>query len=378
MKKNKRIRVLHLISGDLWAGAEAQAEILLSWLKRNTELQLSVIIFNEGRLSRRLKCLGIPMYIFDEKRYNSFSLFLKVRQVLSKHRVQILHTHRYKENMIGGLAALFSGVTYLVQTVHGLNEPFMGIKKIRANLYNFLDRWTTKFLFDKIIVVSSHIGERLKERLNGPRTVCIRNCLDLQKIRVNKSKIEIRSDLGIEEDSPLVGTAGRLVPVKGLDYLLKATKIMQRKSPHLKVLIIGEGPERKNLENAASKLGIDSQIIFTGEREDVHDLIYALDLFILPSLSEGIPMVLLEALALEVPVVVSAVGGIPEVITHQFTGFLVPPKEEQALANACLHLLENKDLAKAVALKGKEMVKTKFSAEIMAQKVFRLYGVLVA
>jgi glycosyltransferase involved in cell wall biosynthesis len=202
--------------------------------------------------------------------------------------------------------------------------------------------------------------------------------VDLQKIKVNKSKIEVKRNLGIEGNSPLIGTAGRLVPVKGLDFLLKAAKIMQKKFPRLKVLIIGEGPERKNLESAASKLGIDSQLIFTGEREDVHDLIYAMDLFVLPSLSEGIPMVLLEALALEVPVVVSAVGGIPEVITHQFTGFLVSPKKEQALANACLHLLENKALANAVALKGKEIVKTKFSAEIMAQKVFRLYEVLVA
>jgi len=378
MKKNKRIRVLHLISGDLWAGAEAQAAILLSWLKRNPELELSAIIFNQGRLSRKLESIGIPVYVLDEKKCNSFRLFLKVRRVLSKHRVQVLHTHRYKENLIGGVAALFSGVPYLVKTVHGLDESFSGIKKIKANLYNFLDRWTTRFLFDKIIAVSSHMAERAEKELHAAPVACIHNGVDLQKIKVNKSKIEVKRNLGIEGNSPLIGTAGRLVPVKGLDFLLKAAKIMQKKFPRLKVLIIGEGPERKNLESAASKLGINSQLIFTGEREDVHDLIYAMDLFVLPSLSEGIPMVLLEALALEVPVVVSAVGGIPEVITHQFTGFLVSPKKEQALANACLHLLENKALANAVALKGKEIVKTKFSAEIMAQKVFRLYEVLVA
>jgi glycosyltransferase involved in cell wall biosynthesis len=373
MKRNKRIRVLHLISGDLWAGAEAHAEMLLSWLKRNPDLEVSAIIFNEGRLSQKLKSVDIPVYFLDEKRNSSLLLLMKIRQILSEERVQILHTHRYKENVIGGLAGSFSGVPHLVQTVHGLNEPFRGIKKIKANLYNLLDRWTTRFLFDKIIMVSSQQGERFKERFNGPRTVYIHNGVDLQKIKANKSKIEVRRDLGIDEDSPLVGTAGRLVPVKGLDYLLKATTIMQRKLPRLKVLIIGEGPEKKGLEDTVSKLGIDSQVIFAGEREDVYDLISAMDVLVLPSLSEGIPMVLLEALALEVPVVASAVGGIPEVITHRSTGFLVQPKEERALAEACLYLLQDKAHARALAHEGKKLIKTKFSAEVMAQKVFHLY-----
>lgn len=378
MKKNNKIRVLHLISGDLWAGAEAQAAILLSRLKRNPELKLSAIIFNEGRLSQKLKSLGIPVDVLDEKEHNSLMLLGKVRRILSRDRVQILHTHRYKENIIGGLAASFSGVPHLVQTVHGPNEPFQGIKKIKADSYNFLDRWVARFLFDEIIVVSSDLGEKLKQRLDGIPVAFIQNCVDLEKVKSNKSRIEVKRNLGIEEDSPLIGTAGRLVPVKGLHYLLKATSIMQRESPRLKVLIIGEGPERKRLESTAAKLELGSQAIFTGEREDVYDLIGAMDLFVLPSLSEGIPIVLLEALALEVPVIASAVGGIPEVITHQYTGFLVQPKEEQALASACLHLLENRTQAEALAREGKKLVETKFSAQIMAQKVFQLYEVLTA
>jgi glycosyltransferase involved in cell wall biosynthesis len=378
MKKNKRIRVLHLISGDLWAGAEAQAEILLSGLQRNPELELSAIILNEGKLSQKLKSLGIRVYVLDEKKHSSLSLFRKVRQILSKNRVQILHTHRYKENVIGGLAALFSGVPHLVKTVHGSAEPFRGIKKIKADFYDFLDRWTTRFLFDNIIVVSSNLAERLKERLNGASTVCIRNCVDLERIKADKSRAQVRRVLGIEDDSPLIGTAGRLVPIKGLDYLLKATTIMQAEFPGMKVLIIGDGPERKNLESRTSELGIDSKVIFTGQREDVYDLICAVDLFVLPSLSEGLPIVLLEALALDVPVVVSALGGIPEVITHLSTGLVVQPKDEQALAQACLSLLQNREQAKALAREGKRMVKERFSAEIMAQKVFQLYEVLTA
>lgn len=127
-EKNEEIRVLHLISGDLWAGAEAQAAILLSWLIRNPELKISAIIFNEGSLSQKLRELGIPTYVFQEKMCNSPWLLFKVKQIMSKNQIQILHTHRYKENIIGGIAAFLSGVPYRIKTVHGLNEPFGGIK----------------------------------------------------------------------------------------------------------------------------------------------------------------------------------------------------------------------------------------------------------
>lgn len=377
MKNNEKTRVLHLISGDLWAGAEVQAAILLSWLTKNPALKLSAIIFNEGRLSQELKCLGIPVHIFKEKRYNPFWLFIKVKQVLSKEKVQILHTHRYKENIIGGLASLFSGVPYRVKTVHGLDEPLKGVQKMKANFYNFLDSWTTKFLFHRIIAVSSDIGGRLKKQHSGPPIVWIHNCVDLQKIKVNKSKIEVKRSLGIKEKLPVIGTAGRLVPIKGLDYLLQATPIMLSKFPGLKVLIVGEGPEREKLEKLASRLGVDSQVIFTGQREDVWDLIFAMDLFVLPSLSEGIPMALLEALALGVPVVASNVGGIPEVLAHRQTGLLVPTKDERALADACLCLLEHREKARLLADRGRKLVQDKFSAETMAQKVTHLYRSLI-
>jgi glycosyltransferase involved in cell wall biosynthesis len=370
--------VLHLISGDLWAGAEAQAATLLSGLKKNPELKLSAIVFNEGPLSEKLKSLGIPVYIFKEKRCNSPWLFLRVKKVLSHNQVQILHTHRYKENIIGGLAAWFSGVPYRVKTVHGLEESFRGIQKIKANLYNLWDRWITRFLFDKIIAVSSHLAGRLQEEHLSVPIVHIHNCVDSEKIKVNKSKIEVKRDLKVIKDLPLIGTAGRLVPVKGLDYLLKATPLILGRLPRLKVLIVGEGPERNSLENLASRLGVDSQVIFTGQRGDVYDLISAMDLFVLPSLSEGIPMVLLEALTLGVPVVASQVGGIPEVLVHGQTGFLVPPRDEKALAHACQYILEHRKEAQLLSDRGRKLIQDKFSAEVMAQKVVHLYRSLIS
>jgi glycosyltransferase involved in cell wall biosynthesis len=373
MTTGKRIKILHLISGDLWAGAESQALTLISSLNRKPELELLSITFNQGKLSQELRQLGIRTYVLDEKKNNVFQLFLKVRRILLEQKVEILHSHRYKENVIGGLAACFRRGPYLVKTVHGLVEPYKGIKKFKLGFYNFLDRWITRLLFHRVICVSHDISQKLRKELPNTEIICIRNCVDLERLKVGKHKKQTKRELGFEPDSPLIGTVGRLSPIKGMEYLLRASRILIERVPDLRVLIVGEGSERMVLVQLASKLGLDSHVAFTGHREDVLNLISAMDVFILPSLSEGIPMVLLETMALSVPIVATRVGGIPEILENGQTAFLVPPKDENALADACHYLLLHKKEAEMIAEQGAKKVRECFSAESMAQNVEQIY-----
>jgi glycosyltransferase involved in cell wall biosynthesis len=197
--------------------------------------------------------------------------------------------------------------------------------------------------------------------------------VDLERIRADKPKAETKKQLGIEPDSPVIGTAGRLFPIKGIKYLLRASKIIIDRVQNLKVLIVGEGPERSSLQELTYKLKLDSHLIFTGHRDDVFNLISAMDIFVLPSLSEGIPMVLLEAMALRVAVVATNVGGIPEVLTNGQTGLLVPPRDENALANACRYFLENKKKAELITSQARRRVEECFSAESMVKNVTQIY-----
>jgi glycosyltransferase involved in cell wall biosynthesis len=373
----KKIKVLHLISGDLWAGAEVQAFTLISELNKNPELKLSTITFNKGRLSQELKQLGLPTYVFDESKNNPFQLFSKVKKVLSHEKVQILHTHRYKENIIGGIAAKLFGNIQLVKTVHGLAEPFKGIKKTKQKFYNLLDQWITKLFFHKVIGVSNQISEKLKRELPNSKVVCIHNCIALERIKAEKPVIETKKELGIRFDSVIIGTVGRLVPVKGIEYLLKSAKILGEKFPDLRLLIVGDGPAKNQLQELAKKLGINSSVIFTGHRDDVLNLVSCLDVFVLPSLSEGIPMALLEAMAVGVPVVASNVGGIPEVLEDGKTGILIPARDEKIMANVCQNLLEHKETRELLAIKAKKVVEERFSAAAMAEKVAQIYRSLV-
>lgn len=377
MGTNQKIKICHLISGDLWAGAEAQALTLISWLSRCPEFQLTSIVFNEGRLSQELSQLGILTSVLDEKKDNSVQLFLKVRRFLSKEKVQILHTHRYKENVIGCLAAQYPMGPYLVKTVHGLKEPFKGIKRLKAGFYSFLDRWASRLFFSKIICVSYGMEEELKKELGRSKVVCIHNCVDVSRVKVKKSKSLTKKELGIENNSPVIGTAGRLVPIKGTVWLLQAAQVLLLKLPDLRVLIIGDGPERYRLRQLTSEMGIESQVIFTGQRDDVYDLISCMDVFLLPSLSEGIPMVLLETMALEIPIVATNVGGIPELLRNGQTGYLTPPRDARALAEACQYLLEHKEEAEIVARKARQLVEGNLSVRVMVEKVAQIYRSLV-
>ena len=161
-------------------------------------------------------------------------------------------------------------------------------------------------------------------------------------IRATRTRQDVRDELGVPPDSVLIGTAARLTAVKAQDDFIRAAQLMLARHPNFRFVLVGEGPEERTLKALARQMGIEGHIVFAGGRRDVHDLIAAMDVFVLPSLAEGMPMALLEAMALGTPVVATAVGGVPELIAHQSNGMLVPARDPGALADACVELALNR------------------------------------
>jgi protein-tyrosine-phosphatase len=187
----------------------------------------------------------------------------------------------------------------------------------------------------------------------------------------------IRQDLGIAPNALVIGTAGRLVPVKGQADLVRAVALLKPRVPHVRLLVAGAGPLHGELVDAAARLGIVDTCVFTGHRADVRDLISAMDIFALPSLSEGIPMALLEAMSLGVPVVATRVGGIPEVIQHRFSGLLAPPGDAHALAEACHELARYPDWADEIGAAGQRVVREEYTRERAGRALLDTYRSLV-
>ena len=377
MGTDKKIKVCHLISGDLWAGAEAQISILLSQLAKEKHLENFALIYNQGRLAEELKRLNISLHILEEKENNPVKLFIKTYRWLKHQDIDLVHSHRYKENIIGSLAARTGGIQHIVRTYHGMPEPFGGFKNVKYKSYIFLDYLASRLLVKQIITASFDIKKRLSPKLGEKKITSIPNSVNLDSLKIKKSPRRVREILGIDDNCRIIGSAGRLVPVKGYQVFLKAAQLIKQKESRVKFLIVGDGPEKSNLEKLADELKISEDFLFPGYREDVQDIINAMDVFVLSSFHEGIPIALLEAMALEKPIVATKVGGIPEVVTDQISGILVEPDDPEKLAQKSLYLLQEREIRKKMGSEAKRRIEESFTAERMAQKVLEIYQSMV-
>jgi len=366
---SRKLRVCHVAVGDLWAGAEVQLKVLLSKLVLRPELSLSVILLNGGRLEEEIRCLGIPVTVFSEREWGSGKIFLKLMAEFRKRKVQLVHTHKYKDTILAAPAAKLCGIPYVVRTVHGLREPFKGMQAFKMNLYETIERTVYRHCVDAIIGVSSQIESTYRMEGAVSRVTCIRNGIDLEKKPIQTDRWQTRKYLGVDMGTCLIGTVGRLTPVKGLSYLLQSLSILLRQRANVRLLIVGDGMIRKDLEG--------ENVVFLGHREDTLELMQALDIFVLPSLSEGIPMALLEAMAASRAVVASRVGGIPEIVEDGVEGILVEPMNVNQLAENCGRLIESPEIAMKMGEQARKRVVQEFSATAMADRVAGLYKELV-
>lgn len=369
------VRVCHFASGDLWAGAEVQVVTLLGALNQFPDLELSALVLNRGRLSDELTLRGIPVTVCDESRLGIVQLLRAVTTHLKEIWPHILHSHRYKEHILGAFAGKSSHNPLTVQTYHGLEENLPGWAGLKMNLYNGINVAVGKMTADGIIGVSSELTHILEGRYPSADVRCIRNGIDLARVVSTVERSAMRAQLGIAPDAFVVGTVGRLMPIKGFEYLIEAF-VQLRKQHRLKeskLVIVGDGPLRAVLEQCAEGHGLSHDVEFLGMRTDVYNVMNVFDVFALSSLHEGVPMVLLEAMALEVPIVASHVGGIPEILEDSREAVLVPAKDCEALARAIGVVAGSSELRAELVRAARARVETQFSIQSSATMMREMY-----
>jgi glycosyltransferase involved in cell wall biosynthesis len=351
---------------------------LLRALARRGDLRLSAILFNEGRLAEEIRAAGVPVTVIPESQHNILRIIGRARDVIRKERIDILHAHGYKENFVAAWGSRLSDVAHVVRTQHGAPEPYTGWKRAKQVLTDVLDRFTTRYVTDRVICVSRRLARSLRHYAAPQQLLTIHNGIEVERVQSSLQPAEARRRLGLPEAAEVVGTAGRLVPVKRLDIFLQAARWLANARPDVRFVIAGSGPEEARLRELAGSLGIADRVLFAGYRDDIHDVLRAMDIFVISSDHEGLPMVLLEAMALGVPVVSRAVGGIPEVIEDGQSGLLVGSAEPEALAVRCAALFADADERAQVAARAAARVASDFSAQRTADNVQRLYESLAA
>ncbi|MDR3764900.1 MAG: glycosyltransferase [Acidobacteriota bacterium] len=373
----RRLSVCHIVSGDTWAGAEVQVATLLRALSRRGDLRVSAIVLNQGRLAEELRRSGIVVKIIPETRFGFGEVLQIAREFLAERGAQVVHSHRYKENLLAVLAARMGRVPVQVRTVHGMREPFRGWDGIRQSLLHMVDRWSGRLAADAIIAVSEGMTPRLAEMYGQRKIATIRNGIETAQVQSPLNKASARARFKLS-DAPVIGIVGRLVPVKRIDLFLCMAEQVRRERPDAQFVIAGDGPERVERMEQVRAVGWTRNVRFLGHRDDIYDVLRALDVLVMCSDHEGMPMTLLEAQWLGVPVVGRRVPGIREVLCDGRNGLCVEGDDPHALAGACLRLLGDPALGRALCETAAREIDANYSAGHNAELVAALYQRLAA
>lgn len=365
------MRILHLISSGGLFGAERVAVELSKSLKKTYHCEpiLGVIrnAYNpHEEICEEAESNGIAYTVFSCRSQLDLKLAFSIREFIKKNRIDIIHCHGYKSNFYGLLAS--KGQVPSVTTNHNWLTAHWKLKT-----YCFLDSLWIRF-FDRIVAVSNEVKkDMLKYKIPEGKIRVVDNGIALERFAKLNETNDMKNQLGFDGKIRIIGTIGSLGIEKGHIYLLEAARQILDSVKDLRFLIIGDGPLRKPLEEKSEKLGIKKQVIFMGERKDIPELLMAMDIFVLPSIKEGLPMALLEAMAAKRPVIATWVGAIPKVIENKDIGVLVEPKDITGLRDAIINLLNDPGRRNLLARKGFDRVCMDFSSDEMGKNYLKLY-----
>lgn len=333
-----------------WGGIESYADVLASVLLNRGH---NVMVSSRTDNPLVLKSTGAVIRTAKIRIHNSGDIIaiFKIIKLCLTANVDLIIANQGKDFWPATLAAKISRRRIMI-----IRHQTVRLKKTTC--------WLLNQLVDKVVAVSHAVKDSLVVAgVSDNKVFVIHNCIALNRFDPDRiDSHEVRKELGIDVSDIVLGAVGKLHRGKGVYDLLYAFSGLTKKYRFLKLLFVGSGPERENLEREAERLFIRGKVIFTGVRADVERMYAAVDLFVLPSTCvEAFGMGIIEAMAMRKPVIGSAIGGIPEIISHGLNGILVPPKNVDSLSEAIAGYIENKEAFREIASAGRKTVELRFS-----------------
>jgi L-malate glycosyltransferase len=369
------VKVAHLVIGGEVAGGQVVCRKIIEALLGRGDEAL-VVSPTPGAFTYQMEALGVPVHLMSFGRSFDLRGALRMGRFLAREHVDLLHTHvLIAMHIQARLGAKMAGVPS-ISHLH-IGNPFNQNRVIRA-YQRLLDNRSARWCADLIAVSEATKKEYIQQGISCNRIGVIYNGIDIDQIRPNRSRESVLDGFGLSRDAQLVGLVGRLCPAKGQETLIKAIPEIMRSQKDAYFIFVGKdlesnGPYQEKLEQLAHDLGVQHRIIFTGYRSDVADLVNAFDVMVLPSKVEGLPLVLLEAMALRKAIVASDVGGVSELIRSNETGFLLNSEDVQGFANAIVQFLEQPVLRNEFGARSRDRVASHFSQQAMVEQIFERY-----
>jgi L-malate glycosyltransferase len=354
-----------MISGDLWAGAEVMAFHLLKGLTEHKDLELSAILLNEGKLADEIRRLNIPVEVVDENKMSFFQIFLAIRKAFKGNSPDIIHSHRYKENILAYIFSKTQKNVKLIGTQHGMPEAYGDSRSLRNRLISKLNFLVLSRCFQNLVAVSRDIQKSFVDHYGFSE----------DKVKVIHNGINIPDNIRAkkEKDTFVIGSSGRFFPVKDYPFMVEVAREVSKKTNNIRFELAGDGPEWSKIQHLIEKYGLNGTFMLRGFLSDISPLYQGLDVYLNTSLHEGIPISVLEAMAYGIPVIAPKVGGLIEILGDGMQGFLVEGRNPRDFAERCITLYENESLRREMGLAAREKIMREFSAEYMAQQYYSLY-----
>jgi glycosyltransferase involved in cell wall biosynthesis len=337
------------------------------WERQSVERQIA-----EAR-KHGLRDITIPSLVRRVDPVRDIRAFLALLTLLRREKPAIVHTHTYKAGILGSWAAKMAGVPIIIHTPHG--HIFFGHFSPQVTRCFMLMERLTAAIVDRMVALTE--GERSDyvafSVANQEKMVTIHSGVNVDRfMKVKRNGREKKLSLGLNAEAPVVGTVGWLLPIKGPIYLLKAMAEVWHTHPDIQLVYVGKGDLEEEVKGEAYRTGLSDKVKFLGWRDDIPEIMQFLDIFVLPSLNEGMGRVLVEAMACGKPIVASNVGGIPDLVKDGHNGFLVGPGDVNGLSLAIKKLIEDEQLRLEMGAKGRAISRN-YGVEEMIKKIDDLY-----
>ncbi len=369
------IKLLFVIDNLEFGGGERGFLQLASGLK--DRFNIYFVASPGGVLESELNRLGINFYPLDMRRRLAFKPIYHINKIISSHKIDLVHSQGARADFFARVAGRLAGASCTLSTIQMPVEGF-DVGYLKKTIYRLMDQFSDRFV-ERFIVVSDSLKRILTEGRGIPtqRVVQIYNGIEVDQYHPDLKETSLRNNWGIRPTAPLIGAIGRMVWQKGFEFLIRAMPNIIAASPETRLVLVGDGPVRIELEALAKQLNVIDKMIFTGFRSDVSKILSTVDVLAVPSLLEGFPMITLEGMAMAKPIVATKIQGITEQLTEGKQAILVPPRNPDALSDALLKLIQDTELASRLGIAARQKVENDFSVGKMVMETEKVYLSLI-
>ena len=358
--------VVHIITKLELGGAQQNTLFTVANLERRKYEPVLIsgtegILVEDAKKLKDVKVCLVPELVREIRPFKDVISFLKIRRILKELKKPfsniIVHTHSSKAGILGRWAARVAGINLIIHSVHGFSFNDYQPSFLRA-FYIFTERVTSLVTTRFIAVSKSNIGKGVAERIfSKDKAVLIRSGIDIREFQeVKGDRMKKKEELGADARCPLVAMIACFKTQKSPLDFVKIARIVSDNISEIRFLLVGDGVLRSEIEELIKKLGMEDKIFLLGWRNDIPGILSCIDVLVLTSLWEGLPRVFPQAMASGVPVVATEVDGAPEAIKNGLNGFLLPPKDIDAMAEKVIYLIRHPEKAQELGEKGKDLV----------------------